>query len=52
MTNLYYDDRDTAYHERHGSEIINWLKELGASPIASAWRTDEGFLFAVCAFLG
>src|SRR5215831_19086083 len=43
---LFYDPRDDAYHERHGSQILYWLDDLDALPLGEADLTDEGFLFS------
>jgi hypothetical protein len=43
---LFYDERDDAVHEAHGSRILYWLDDLGARPLAEAAADDRGFLFA------
>src|SRR5436189_244323 len=43
---LYYDERDDAAHEARGSQILYWLDDLGAKPLAEARPDDPGFLFA------
>src|SRR5262245_22634903 len=44
---LYYDDRDDPAHEARGSQILYWLDDLGAKPLAEARPDDRGFLFAL-----
>jgi hypothetical protein len=46
VTQLIYDPRDDAYHERIGSQILYWLDDLGAVPPGEADPASEGFLFA------
>jgi hypothetical protein len=43
---LFYDERDDRYHEARGSQILYWLDDLGAKPVAEARPNDQGFLFA------
>lgn len=43
---LLYDPRDDAYHERIGSQILYWLDDLGAVPLAEADPAEPGFLYA------
>jgi hypothetical protein len=43
---LLYDPRDDPYHERLGSQILYWLDDLGAVPLAEADPEQPGFLFA------
>jgi hypothetical protein len=43
---LLYDPRDDAYHERIGSQILYWLDDVGAVPLAEAPCDSDGFLFA------
>jgi hypothetical protein len=43
---LYYDERDDSAHEARGSQILYWLDDLGAKPLAEARPADPGFLFA------
>ena len=43
---LFYDERDDKYHEARGSQILYWLDDLGAKPLAEARSIDHGFLFA------
>ncbi len=43
---LFYDDRDNASHEARGSQILYWLDDLGAKPLAEARASDIGFVFA------
>src|SRR5947208_2275032 len=43
---LFYDERDDKYHETRGSQILYWLDDLGAKPLAEARPNDHGFLFA------
>jgi hypothetical protein len=42
---LIYDERDDNYHEAGGSQILYWLDDLGAKPLAETRPTDHGFLF-------
>ncbi len=46
MSQLFYDPRDDAYHERLGSRILYWLDDLDALPLDEADPTVAGFLFA------
>ncbi len=46
MTQLLYDSRDDAYHEKIGSQILYWLDDLGAKPIGEADPNVAGFLYA------
>src|SRR5262245_20906376 len=46
MTQLLYDPRDDAHHERIGSRILYWLDDLGAVPLPEADPARPGFLFA------
>jgi hypothetical protein len=43
---LLYDPRDDAYHERIGSQLLYWLDDVGAVPLAEADLALPGFLFA------
>jgi ATP-grasp domain, R2K clade family 3 len=43
---LFYDERDDKFHEARGSQILYWLDDLGAKPLAEALPDDSGFLFA------
>ncbi|OWK40248.1 ATP-grasp domain-containing protein [Fimbriiglobus ruber] len=43
---LFYDERDDALHEARGSQILYWLDDLGAKPLAEAGIDDSGFVFA------
>lgn len=43
---LFYDERDDEAHEARGSQILYWLDDLGAKPLAEARPSDRGFLFA------
>jgi hypothetical protein len=43
---LFYDERDDAAHEARGSQILYWLDDLGAKPLAEAGPDDRGFVFA------
>ena len=43
---LFYDERDDEAHEARGSQILYWLDDLGAKPLAEARPGDDGFLFA------
>jgi hypothetical protein len=43
---LFYDERDNAAHEARGSQILYWLDDLGAKPLAEAKASDLGFVFA------
>ena len=43
---LFYDERDDAAHEARGSQILYWLDDLGAKPLAEARPSDHGFVFA------
>ncbi len=45
-TQLLYDPRDDAYHEKIGSRILYWLDDAGALPLNEADPHAEGFLFA------
>lgn len=42
---LYFDARDVAYARRRGSRHIDWLRDLGATPIQQARDDAKGFLF-------
>jgi hypothetical protein len=42
---LFYDARADAAHEARGSQILYWLDDLGAKPLAEARPNDDGFLF-------
>ena len=44
---LFYDERDDASHEARGSQILYWLDDLGAKPLAEARPRDRGFVFAI-----
>ncbi|MFO0825309.1 MAG: ATP-grasp domain-containing protein [Gemmataceae bacterium] len=44
--NLFFDERDDAAHETRGSQLLYWLDDLGAKPLAEARPDDVGFLFA------
>jgi hypothetical protein len=46
MSQLFYDRRDDAYHERLGSRILYWLDDLDAQPLDEADSATDGFLFA------
>ncbi len=46
MTQLLYDPRDDAHHERVGSRLLYWLDDLGAVPLPEAEPTRPAFLFA------
>jgi hypothetical protein len=46
MTQLLYDPRDDAYHERIGSQILYWLDDLDAVPLGEADPARPGFLFS------
>jgi ATP-grasp domain, R2K clade family 3 len=43
---LWYDQRDDHFHEKHGSQILYWLDDLGARQFDEAGPAAEGFLFA------
>lgn len=43
---LFYDERDDKAHQARGSQILYWLDDLGAMPLAEARPGDDGFLFA------
>jgi hypothetical protein len=43
---LFYDERDDEAHEARGSQILYWLDDMGAKPLAEAGPDDSGFLFA------
>src|SRR5262249_57601177 len=43
---LFYDSRDKRYHRKRGSQVLNWLDDLGAKPLDEATPEAEGFLFA------
>jgi hypothetical protein len=43
---LVYDARDDAFHERIGSQLLYWLDDLDAVPLAEAQADQPGFLFA------
>lgn len=43
---LFYDSRDEPILRRTGSRHLQWLKEVGAAPLGSAERDEEGFVFA------
>jgi hypothetical protein len=43
---LFYDERDTAAHEKRGSQILYWLDDLGAKPLQQVKTSEHGFLFA------
>jgi hypothetical protein len=43
---LFYDERDDEAHEARGSQILYWLDDLGARPLAEARPEKDGFLFA------
>src|SRR5262245_13558937 len=42
---LAYDPRDDPYHERLGSQVLYWLDDLGAVPLAEADPAAPVFLF-------
>jgi hypothetical protein len=46
MMDLLYDERDDESHEARGSQILYWLDDLGAKPLAEARPENDGFLFA------
>src|SRR4051794_15936089 len=46
MLQLLYDPRDDAYHERIGSQILYWLDDLDAIPLAEVDPALPAFLFA------
>jgi hypothetical protein len=46
IMDLFYDERDDAAHEAHGSQILYWLDDLGARPMCEARSDDAGFVFA------
>src|SRR5438034_6263674 len=42
---LFFDPRDDRYHEKHGSQLLYWLDDLGARPLSEAGPEEPGFLF-------